>query len=139
MKPISILIPFKVGDCSNLMLWNQVRSSTDELNSLLEFPGGKIEDGESPLDACLREVSEEVGIEISKERVSKYKTLSFSKDTGNLLIINVFLYEDNDSIFPSEGWLKVNEINHKKILPNNIIIIKEFVSYYQQVTTSKRD
>jgi mutator protein MutT len=139
MKPISILIPFKVVNDSGLMIWNQARKSDDELNSLMEFPGGKIEPNETPLDACVREVYEEVGIKLNKRNIDKFKTFSFNKGTGRLLIINVFIYHDTDSNFPSEGWLSWDTINKKQILPNNILIIKEFSTYYQDVIRVEKD
>ncbi len=43
-------------------VWVQTRRATGHLDGSLEFPGGKLEPGESPLDALLREVLEETGI-----------------------------------------------------------------------------
>ncbi len=42
----------------------QRRPEEGLLGGLWEFPGGKLENGETPRQACLREVREEVGIEI---------------------------------------------------------------------------
>ncbi|HSR68857.1 MAG TPA: (deoxy)nucleoside triphosphate pyrophosphohydrolase [Acidobacteriota bacterium] len=45
-------------------VWVHKRRRTGHLDGLWEFPGGKIEEGESPLQALLREVREETGIEL---------------------------------------------------------------------------
>ena len=45
----------------------QKRPETAMLGGLWEFPGGKVEPGESPADACVREVAEELGIEVAVE------------------------------------------------------------------------
>jgi len=40
-------------------LWMQKREEAGPLSGMLEFPGGKIENGETPLQAALREADEE--------------------------------------------------------------------------------
>ncbi len=43
------------------------RLETSMLGGLWEFPGGKIEPGESPADCVVREVKEEIGIDVTAE------------------------------------------------------------------------
>jgi A/G-specific adenine glycosylase len=43
------------------------RSNRGLLGGLWEFPGGRIEDGEDPAEACRREIEEEVNLEVAVE------------------------------------------------------------------------
>lgn len=133
MKPISILIPYKVAADNSLYLWNQRRSCKSELANLLEFPGGKVEENECPDTACAREVLEEVGVRLKDYQLKVFKTFSFHKELGKLLIINVFIYEEEGSYFPKEGWYEAQSLLEQDIMPNNKMIINDFLSHFQAV------
>lgn len=126
LKPISILIPYKMKE-NELYLWNQNRINSD----YLEFPGGKIEINESPEDACLREIYEEVDVKLKDSDLEFFKTFSFNKDTKKLLVINVFLYKDVLTKFSDKGWYKAKELYELNIMPNNKIILRELDKYFQ--------
>lgn len=62
MKIIDIAIAVIRRD-NNILI--ALRPAGTHLGNLWEFPGGKVEKGESPEDAAIREVMEECGITIS--------------------------------------------------------------------------
>ncbi len=46
-------------------VWVQTREGAAHLAGFQEFPGGKLEPGEGPLEALLREIREETGLALS--------------------------------------------------------------------------
>jgi mutator protein MutT len=82
-KQIAIVIPFKFIN-QQFCVWMQTRESSDELNGLLEFPGGKVEENETVEEAAMREVMEEVGVQV--------EGLRFYKQHESL---NIFFYKDD--------------------------------------------
>lgn len=128
IKLISILIPYYQRD-DELFLWVQERISEDELNGLLEFPGGKIEGDESTQEAAQRETLEETGVDISLSAVKRLGSFEFS---GGLVIF-VHLFEDEEQTFSSRGYYRPDELLRleSKIPPNNVEILGQVKRYFE--------
>lgn len=72
-----VLIAVAVVEHGNCFLVGQ-RPSDVVLGGLWEFPGGKVEAGETPRDAAMRECREETGLDVEvvsmyPEQVQKYR------------------------------------------------------------------
>ncbi|MBT4791358.1 MAG: NUDIX domain-containing protein [Halobacteriovoraceae bacterium] len=124
---VSIVIPYRLSS-NKALLWTQVRVSSDELCGLREFPGGKVDPGETPLMAALREVREETGVMI--EDCELFKTYNFKED----LNLNVYMYNDKDILFSREEYKDIGELssNLDQIMPNNQIILHDLYQHFKK-------
>jgi 8-oxo-dGTP pyrophosphatase MutT (NUDIX family) len=61
-RPAAVLAPVVAREGEATLLLTQRAASLRDHSGQIAFPGGKIEPGESPLDAALREVEEEIGL-----------------------------------------------------------------------------
>ncbi|WP_298426855.1 CoA pyrophosphatase [Rhodoblastus sp.] len=66
-RPAAVLAAIVVHDDGASLLLTQRAGSLRDHSGQIAFPGGKIEPGESPLDAALREAEEEIGL--ARERI----------------------------------------------------------------------
>ena len=88
----------------------------------LEFPGGKIHEGESPRSGLARELNEELGITVAPEDL---KPLTFIEHTyqqeGNILMLAYRCHQWSGTPAGLEGqplmWLHLSELAGHKILP----------------------
>ncbi|MEM7260242.1 MAG: NUDIX hydrolase, partial [Pseudomonadota bacterium] len=55
-----------------------------------EIPGGTVEENESPKDACIREISEELGTEL---RIGNLLTLDYRAEDDNGTELLIFLFD----------------------------------------------
>lgn len=113
--PISLLIPVGQIGPDEVNLWLQERQEEGPLDGTWEFPGGKIEKGESPAMTAKREFLEEVGVEVELEKITPFKTYTHQYTDRNVCLFVHLLYFSPESkyleVLPSVGWksLALNE------------------------------
>ena len=79
-------------------------------NGLLNGIGGKIEDGETPLEAIVRELYEESGAKTSKESLTHFCNMSGTNNDGSDFEIDFFFgyYNLNSLITKTEEQIEIH-------------------------------
>ena len=127
MKRASVLIPLVKKDNSYFILF-QLRSKTMKHQpGEICFPGGKIEDNELPLEACLRETYEEIGIK--EDDINIISPLDIYVSHANL-IIHPFL-----GLIKDMNNLNINksEVDHVFLVPLKYLLDYDVTCYTNDV------
>lgn len=104
------------------------RASHKSLAGYWEFPGGKVDDGEKPEDALVREIKEELDVEVSVD--SYYMRSEYSYDFGTVVLDSYFCQlvhaisdiasTDHDKVI----WCNRDNLQGYDFAPADIPIIK---------------
>ena len=85
-KNLIVVASIALIDASNQILIAK-RPNKKHLSGLWEFPGGKIEKGESPENALIREVKEELNININNKCLAPITFSEFNYEKFHLLFL----------------------------------------------------
>lgn len=103
------------------------RPEGKSMAGLWEFPGGKVEPGETPELALIRELQEELGIDTWASCLAPLTFASHSYDDFHLLMPLFACRKWNGIVTPREGqklaWARANELRNYPMPPADVPLI----------------
>ncbi|MFN4226000.1 MAG: 8-oxo-dGTP diphosphatase MutT [Hyphomonas sp.] len=122
-RQVLVVVAAALFDAQGRILLAQ-RPAGKQLAGLWEFPGGKLEDGESPEAALVRELREELSIEVNKSDLKPLTFASFAYPDFHLLMPLYRCESWSGDIRPREGqaiaWVEKDRLNTYPAPPADI-------------------
>lgn len=126
MKPILTVVAAALVDDDNRVLITQ-RPPGKTLAGLWEFPGGKIDAGESPEDALRRELSEELAIDVCPTCLAPFTFASHAYEDFHLLMPLYLCRTWDGDVAPQEGqqiaWVRASRLQKYDMPPADLPLL----------------
>ncbi|WP_371396161.1 (deoxy)nucleoside triphosphate pyrophosphohydrolase [Fretibacter rubidus] len=127
-KPLLLVAACALIDADGRVLMSQRPSGKDHAG-MWEFPGGKLETGEAPEDAVVRELYEELGIEPCLRCLQPFGFSSFAYDDFNLLMPLYLCRQWDGFLRPTEGqkvkWVFPDRLTELNLVPADVELARE--------------
>lgn len=120
MKKVVLVVACALVDGDGRVLLAK-RPPGKAMAGLWEFPGGKVHEGERPEEALIRELHEELGIDVTESCLAPLTFASHSYDTFHLLMPLYVCRRWNGSVTAQEGqelaWVRPNRMGDYDMPP----------------------
>jgi 8-oxo-dGTP diphosphatase len=124
--PIVLVAAAALVDADNRVLLAQ-RPAGRSMAGLWEFPGGKVEVGETPEEALVRELLEELGIDVCLTCLAPFTFASHAYDAFHLLMPLYVCRSWDGVITPREGqsiaWVRAARLSDYPMPPADLPLL----------------
>ncbi|HEY8162739.1 MAG: 8-oxo-dGTP diphosphatase MutT [Methylocystis sp.] len=125
-----LVVACALVDADNRVLIAQ-RPEGKQLAGLWEFPGGKIDAGERPEDALIRELAEELGITVKAPCLAPLTFASHAYDEFHLLMPLYVCRKWEGFVAPAEGqavkWARARDLRNYAMPPADAPLIAPLI------------
>ncbi len=125
-KPLLLVAAAALTDADRRVLIAQ-RPPGKSMAGLWEFPGGKVEAGETPEHTLVRELREELGIEVCLECLAPFVFASHAYEKFHLLMPLFLCAKWEGEIEPREGqtfkWVRASRLGNYPMPPADLPLI----------------
>ena len=128
MSRIQVAVAVVIDELRRVLITR--RSMQNTHGGFWEFPGGKLQDGESGLDALIRELKEEVSIEVSAANYLGEIQHTYDDRFISLLIYHVYQYKGEAVCCEDQmglRWVEVDSLYEYQFPAANSKIIELLV------------
>jgi 8-oxo-dGTP diphosphatase len=115
-------------DASGRVLLTQ-RPQHKQLGGLWEFPGGKVEPGEAPEDALIRELKEELALTVEPDALDPYAFASHAYPDFHLLmpLYIVSRWSGDPKLDPNAAqamaWVNTRDLRNFEMPPADVVLV----------------
>jgi len=124
--PITLVVAAALVDVDGRVLMAQ-RPEGKAMAGLWEFPGGKVHDGELPETALIRELKEELDIDVSASCLAPFTFASHTYDDFHLLMPLYVCRRWEGTVKAREGqalkWVRPVRMDDLPLLPADIPLV----------------
>ena len=132
-NPVLLVVSVALIDVDGRILLAQ-RPEGREMSGLWEFPGGKVKEDETPEVALVRELKEELGIDIAESCLAPFSFASHVYDNFHLLMPLYLCRLWKGTPSPQEQqklkWVRLENLNDYSMPPADlplVAMLKEFL------------
>ncbi len=132
MRPLLLVAAAALVDSAGRVLITQ-RPAHKQMAGLWEFPGGKVEQGEAPEQALVRELKEELDLHVDAGALEPFAFASHAYEGFHLLmpLYVIARWAGEPKLDPNAAqamaWVQPNELHAYPMPPADVVLVERLI------------